>query len=91
MTLDGLAASVGTSRRHMIRLEKGQNVPGAEFRARIARATQQPAELFADTEDDEESDPVAVDLVKTLMRRLNEQVEHSIEERVEAALRERGL
>ena len=56
-----LAETIGTSRRHMIRLEKGVHRPGPEFVRRIAEATGQPLALFADgaEPDDEESDPVA--------------------------------
>lgn len=61
-----LAEQIGTSRRHMIRIEKGQHRPGPRLRARIAEATDQPGEFFAD-EDDEESDPVS-DLMSALRR-----------------------
>jgi transcriptional regulator with XRE-family HTH domain len=81
-----MAEIVSTSRRHIIRIENGTHRPKPELRARIAKATKQPAELFADDED-EESDPVAVDLVKTLMRRLEQHVEIA----VERALQEHGL
>lgn len=55
-----LAEHIGTSRRHMIRIEKGQHRPGQAFLDRIAEATGQPVELFAESEaldaDDEEAD-----------------------------------
>ena len=44
---------IGTSRRHMIRLEKGVHRPGPEFVARIAEHTGEPEEFFAS--DDEET------------------------------------
>lgn len=45
-----LADLIGTSRRHMIRIEKGQHRPGPVFIARIAEATEQPEEFFDDEE-----------------------------------------
>lgn len=45
-----LALSIGTSRRHMIRIEGGQSRPGPVFRARIAEVTGQPPEFFEDEE-----------------------------------------
>jgi transcriptional regulator with XRE-family HTH domain len=44
----------------MIRIEKGLHHPGQAFRARIAEATDQPAEFF-ESDDDEESEPVTLD------------------------------
>lgn len=69
-----LAERIGTSRRHMIRIEKGLHRPGPEFRARIADATEQPPEFFSD-DDDEESSPMPLsaaefDLLGDLMKRL---------------------
>lgn len=54
-----LAGMIGTSRRHMIRLEGGQHRPGPQLRARIAEATEQPESFFKDDEDEEESDPLS--------------------------------
>lgn len=48
-----LAEQIGTSRRHMIRVEKGQHRPGPALRARIAAATEQPEAFFDDAEDEE--------------------------------------
>lgn len=58
---DRLGAVVGTSRQHLIRLEKGIHQPRDGMLARIAEATGQPLSFFedGDAEDDEESDPVA--------------------------------
>ena len=69
MSLDSLAARVGSSRRHLIRLEKGEHTPGIELRARIAAATDQPADFFqvGDSEDEEEADLVR-DLTLVLRR-----------------------
>lgn len=64
---ESLALLVGTSRRHMIRIEKGAHRPGPVFRARIAEATEQPEEFFQD-DDDEASDPVAA--LMTALRRV---------------------
>ncbi len=51
-----LAAEIGTSRRHMIRIEQGVHRPGPAFLARIAEATDQDPAFFTD-EDDAEEDP----------------------------------
>src|SRR4051794_4973983 len=59
-----LAGQIGTSRRHMIRIEKGVHRPGPEFLTRIAEATEQDESFFDD--DDEESD-LPADLVKALV------------------------
>lgn len=50
---DKLAEKVGTSRRHLIKLEHGMHRPGPEMLAKIAEATGQPLELSGDDEDDE--------------------------------------
>lgn len=57
---DRLAERVGSSRRHLIRLEQGVHRPGPRLAALIAEATGQPQELFSD-EDDEESDSLTLD------------------------------
>lgn len=59
------AEQIGTSRRHMIRIEKGVHRPGPVLLARIAEATEQPLEFFTD-EDDEESEPVGLDVLAAL-------------------------
>lgn len=59
---DALAARVGTSRQHLIKLEKGLHVPGDAMAAKIAEATGRSVEYLAGDgadEDDEESDPMA--------------------------------
>jgi transcriptional regulator with XRE-family HTH domain len=53
---DKLGAVVGTSRQHLIRLEKGWHRPSPELLARIADATGQPVESFASDDDDEDAD-----------------------------------
>lgn len=70
-----LAEQIGTSRRHMIRIEKGQHRPGPALRARIAEATEQPEAFFED-EDDEESDPVLT-LDQFLERRVRQWMRES--------------
>lgn len=53
-----LAERVGTTRRHMIRLENGENRPSVGLRDRIADELGVPREtLLAADEDDEESLP----------------------------------
>lgn len=68
-----LAERIGTSRRHMIRIEKGLHRPGPEFRARIADATEQTPDFFSDDEDEESSMALSADefrMLGDLMRRL---------------------
>jgi transcriptional regulator with XRE-family HTH domain len=74
LSQERLAEKIGTSRRHMIRIEKGRenggHRPGPELIARIAEATGQPVALFAD--DEEEDDDLAASLVgmfRTVIRR----------------------
>lgn len=51
---DRLGAMVGTSRQHLIRLEKGDHAPRAEMLAKIAEATGKPEAFFTGDSDDEE-------------------------------------
>lgn len=48
---DRLGEKVGTSRQHLIRLEKGLHKPRPEMAARIAEATGVPVELLQDDEE----------------------------------------
>ena len=43
---DSLAVAVGTSRQHLIKLEKGQHRPGAPMLIRIAAATGREVDWF---------------------------------------------
>lgn len=46
LTLDRLGEIVGTSRHHLIRLEKGDHRPRAGMLERIAEATGKPVDYF---------------------------------------------
>lgn len=46
MTLDGLGEIVGTSRHHLIRLERGDHRPRLDMLTRIAEATGKPLDYF---------------------------------------------
>jgi transcriptional regulator with XRE-family HTH domain len=48
LTLDALANTVGTSRHHLIRLEKGIHRPRFEMLSKIAEATGRQVEWFLD-------------------------------------------
>ena len=64
-----LATAIGTTRRHMIRIEKGQTRrPNDSLIERIAEATgQEPSFFTADDEDEEESEgSVPADLLHAL-------------------------
>jgi transcriptional regulator with XRE-family HTH domain len=67
---DSLALQVASTRSYLIRVEKGMHMPGPELRARIAVATDQPADFFKDgeSEDDEEEDELVRELVGVLRR-----------------------
>ena len=69
---DKLAARIGTSRQHLIKLENGQHLPRPEMLAAIARETGK-SERFFDSDDDEESDPVA-DLMSAIRRLVTDEV-----------------
>lgn len=61
---DKLAEAVGSSRQHLIKLEKGQHLAGPVLLDRIAEETGKPVDwLTGDGEEDEESRAVALDRV----------------------------
>lgn len=69
-----LAELIGTSRRHMIRIEKGQHRPGPRLRGRIAQVTEQPEAFFEDPDDEEGSSmSLAVALRHTVRAVLREE------------------
>ena len=49
-----LAAEVGTTRRHMIRLENGEHLPSAALRDRIVEATGAESGSIQSSDDDDE-------------------------------------
>jgi len=49
------AVEVGTTRRHMIRLENGEHLPSSALRDRIAERTGQSRDEFQSSDDDEEA------------------------------------
>ena len=55
---DGLAEKVGTSRQHLIKLEKGMHLPRPEMLAAIAEATGKEAAYFESDDEDESSMPM---------------------------------
>lgn len=55
LSQERFAERVGTSRRHVMRWERGDHMPGPEFRARIAEVTDQPLSLFADDDTEEDA------------------------------------
>jgi len=52
LTLDGLGEIVGTSRHHLIRLEKARHRPRLEMLTKIAEATGRSVEWFLDPDVD---------------------------------------
>ena len=78
---DRLGAQVGTSRQHLIRLEKDLHTPRPALLARIAAATGDE-ELAreadaADEEDDSEMVDVLVAFARTIERRVEERLRRS--------------
>jgi transcriptional regulator with XRE-family HTH domain len=65
---DQLAARVGTSRQHLIKLEKGQHLPRPEMLDRIAQATNKAPSFFESDDEDEESD--AMEALTRALRRV---------------------
>jgi transcriptional regulator with XRE-family HTH domain len=69
---DRLGALVGTSRQHLIKLEKGQHAPREETLRRIAVATGKSVSFFLADENDEEdeAEPVAllIQAIRALVR-----------------------
>ncbi len=58
LSLDRLGETVGTSRHHLIRLEKGIHRPRIEMLTKIAEATGRQVEWFLDPEVDPSPFPV---------------------------------
>lgn len=80
---DKLAARVGTSRQHLIRLEKGTHMPRPEMLAAIARETGKSEAFFESDSDDEEEADAVTDLVRALHRAAVEAVEDALAAREE--------
>lgn len=54
LSQEKLALVARTTRRHVIRLENGENMPGPELRQRLGEATGQAADLFKNGDEDGE-------------------------------------
>ena len=66
---DTLVSKMGSgSRQHLIRLEKGQNVPRPELRAQIAVALGLPSDFLMDGDEDEEEAALARELISVIRR-----------------------
>jgi transcriptional regulator with XRE-family HTH domain len=59
MSHDRLAVRVGTSRQHLIKLEKGMHAPRPEMLAAIAREVGKPEAFFTSESDDEDESSMA--------------------------------
>lgn len=70
---DKLGSLVGTSRQHLIKLEKGQHLPSDQMLDRIAEATGKTVEFFTDGDDDEESDAMA-ELLHAIRRVVRDEI-----------------
>jgi transcriptional regulator with XRE-family HTH domain len=72
LSQEALALRIGTSRRHMIRLENGEHRPGRVLLARIAEATgQEPESIDPDAkEEDSQLASVLLELLRLEIREL---------------------
>ena len=59
---EGLAVMVGTSRRHMIRLEKNHHAPGPELRKQLSAVLDENPEFFTEKDDDEDDSELSLDV-----------------------------
>lgn len=64
LSQEKLAAVIHTSRRNVLRWEGGYNTPRAEHLEAIARATDTTVGFLLASDDDEEEDSLAADLVR---------------------------
>lgn len=73
---DKLGALVGTSRQHLIKLEKGRHLPSEALLGRIADATGKTVAYFeSESEDEEEEEAdVAAILLATIRRLVREEM-----------------
>jgi transcriptional regulator with XRE-family HTH domain len=80
LSQDKLAERVGTTRQVVIRWEKDRHLPNERSRERLAQATGQEADFFAErrastNEDDDEEAEVVADLLASLRRVLDYEFE----------------
>lgn len=67
-----LAEMIGTSQRHISRLENGEHLPKEPMRDKLGAALDQDPGLFESDEDDEEADGLmSLSLDEILMRRVD--------------------
>jgi transcriptional regulator with XRE-family HTH domain len=79
---DRIAEKAGTSRFHLIKLEKGLHMPSPELLAEIGRATGQPLSFFEDgagDDEDEEAD------LPTVLQQLVVAITRDVEDRIRAS------
>lgn len=73
---DRFAEAAGTTRRHLIRIERGDHVPRVDLMQRISELTGEPIERLSGDDDEEEAAQVTVtftgsaNVVADLMARL---------------------
>lgn len=79
---DQLAAAVGTSRQHLIKIEKGQHLPRPDMLSRIAAATGCDPDSLS--EDGEEGSHASVSIDDILEERVRVIVHDEIRELAEA-------
>lgn len=63
---DQLAREVGSSRQHLIKLEKGQHMPRPEMLTAIAEATGKDESFFTESDEEDSSLPSFLELLEAL-------------------------
>jgi transcriptional regulator with XRE-family HTH domain len=77
LSQEAFATQILTSRRHVMRLERGDHKPSPPMLDRIAEVTGVSVNDLVGSDDDEESDPVA-DLFTALRRTIDNEVDTRI-------------
>lgn len=71
---ESLAAEIGTTRRHMIRLENGEHLPSAPMKERLAEALGVDGGEIQSHDDEDDEEDVASVLTQAIRRLIHEEV-----------------
>lgn len=85
LSQEALADKAGTTRRHVMRMERNKHAPRVALRERLAEVLDQKPSFFADDDEDEESDQLP-SLETFLQRKVELAVNDAIERAVAKAL-----
>ena len=85
LSQEAFAEKISTSRRHVMRIERGQHRPTAPMLARIAEVTGVPvSDLLGDDEDEEPS----LSFAEALERMLARSIDRAVREQLAIAIQE---